>query len=99
MDVAHVEVPVAAVDRTGAIHRPQRGALWGGGQASGSSDVEGHAVAAEHDGDEVGVAGVASCGFDRDRGPVGVLTHAVVVTPLGQRDQVDQHRDLGGPHP
>ena len=53
MDVAHIEVSVAAIDRTGAIHRPQRGALGVGGQPSGPSDVEGHAVAAQHDGDQM----------------------------------------------
>ena len=67
VDLAPVERCVTGVDHTRAVHGAQRGALCGGGEAAGASDVEGLAVTGEDDRDDVRVARVSADRGDRDR--------------------------------
>ena len=91
VDVAVVEPDGAAGVGAGAVHRPQRPALLAGGDPLGAADVEGDPVAVEDDRDDVGVAAQPP---DRGDGHLLAgrgLTHGVVVQPVTQRVQVDQH--------
>ena len=77
------------------VHDPQRSALGGGGDPSRPSVLEGDAVAVQHHGDEVAVAGDAADRFDRYRLAGGGLGDGAVMDAVGQGGLVDQHHHFG----
>ena len=95
VDVAVVEADGAAGMGAGAVHRPQRSALLAGGDPLGAPDVEGDAVTVEHDRDDVGLQHSRRIVATGTASPVEVSHTELVVQPVTQRVEVDQHRHLG----
>ena len=65
VDLTVIERRNTVADRTGRVHRPQRAALVGGGEAPRSTDVDGDAVPVEHHRQEIRFASEAPQRFDR----------------------------------
>ena len=77
-DVVHVaamERCGAAVDGAGAVDRPQRSTLCSVGGAFSAAGIEQFGWAAEHDRDDVGVAGDAPDRLGREMGAVAGFVH------------------------
>ncbi len=87
----HGAVRVAA----GAVHGSEGVALGGGGGAVAAADVEGSAVAVEHDRQDVGVAAHPPEGGHREGDAVGGLAHPGIVKAGDQGVVVDEGDDLG----
>ena len=94
MDPAGLEAHLAAGMATGSVHRPKGTALFAGGEASGSAVIEGNAVSAEHDGDDVGVAGESADRRHRQFGPISGLGDGGLVDAVHEGVVVDQHNDF-----
>ena len=95
VDVAVVEADGAAGMGAGAVHRPQRSALFAGGDALGMPDVQGDTVTVEHDRHDVSVAAQPAHRGDGDCLAGRCLAHRTVVQPVAQRVEVDEHGHLG----
>ena len=97
MDPAGLEAHLAAGMTTGSVHRPKGTALFAGGEASGSAVIEGNAVSAEHDGDDLGVAGESADRRDRQFGPISGLGDGGLMDAVHEGLVVDQHDDFRDP--
>ena len=64
MDAAVLEPDLTAGEPTGPVHRPQRPALFGGGETPGPTQVQRDAVLVEGDGGDGGVAAQPADGLD-----------------------------------
>ena len=90
-----VERDVAAGATTGEVHPAEGAALGLGGESLFEADIQCQSGAVEHDRiDACGARQPAGC-LDRERIPVGELTHAVVVCAVGEGVGVDDDADLG----
>ena len=97
MDPARLEAHLAAGMTTRSVHRSKGTALFAGGEASGSAVIEGNAVPAEHDGDDLGVAGESADRRDRQLDPVSGLGNGGLMDALDEGVVVDQHDDFRDP--
>lgn len=90
---------VAIGYRAGRVHGLEGPSLIGRGQTFGSSDVDGNAASVEHDGDDVGLAGQATDGFDGQFdakvGSARAVRGETRVRSLCERVEIDVDHDFG----
>ena len=99
VDAAVLEPHLTAREPTGPVHHAQGAALVGGGEAAGSSHVEGDTVVVEGDGGDGGVAAVAAHRLHRERVSVCGFAHRVVVAAVTQGVGIDEEEMSGTRRP
>lgn len=99
MHLAVLEWNVALADAATAVHRAECSSLIVGCQTPAAPHVERNTVAAQHDGNDVGVTREPSDGGDRNRCAVAEFGGGVGVQAGGERLDVDHGKqfDLARP--